>query len=118
MFARDTVVKPPDRSILQPIGTSVSMGYTAWAAEHRIAKWYTPNLFFASGLLALSSLSYGFDTQTFNGLQALPAFKDQFGEANAKGVKVSLRASHYIAYRVLTILHRLFPLGICLPSIP
>ena len=66
------------------------MGFSEWRAQHRVFKWYTWRLAYCSGLLAMSSLSYGFDTQAFNGVQALSTFVNQFGEPEGpKGAKVS-----------------------------
>lgn len=86
----------------------------------------------------MSSLSYGFDTQAFNGIQALATFKNQFGEPEGpRGAKVNTTLHHILSmFDVLTLIpfRSYLPgtcgamllvlltthlvAGICLPSIP
>ncbi|KAL0578680.1 hypothetical protein V5O48_003300 [Marasmius crinis-equi] len=52
----------------------------------------TPRLFFIVGLMSLGNVIYGYDTASFGGVQAIPAFGKQFGTFDSKLNRYSLPA--------------------------
>ncbi|KAJ8079086.1 hypothetical protein AAF712_006464 [Marasmius tenuissimus] len=52
----------------------------------------TPRLFFIVGLMSLGNIIYGYDTASFGGVQAIPAFGRQFGTFDSKLNRFALPA--------------------------
>lgn len=71
----------------------------------RITRHYNRTLFFASGMIFLSSVNYGFDNTGFSSTQAMDGFIQQFGEINPATNK------HWIPPYFLSLMNSLVFIG-------
>ena len=57
--------------------------------SHKVSRWKltTPKLWFCILVYCWGDVLFGFDTGMFGGLQALPSFKNDFGQIQPDGKK-------------------------------